>query len=288
MLSSGARTVKVPGPDTDSVRPRRFAPRLRFGRTYGRGAAAGFAAARRAAGGAGRVHVRAAELLARARPTRQPEQHAVRRPLARRLAAGGFQRHLQRPQPHRRVEAVAREPSSSSRTRLATPGESVGRGSDCAPEGAEGRELGGQPDRDPLSRGITRPGGHDERARLGSARLGSARLGSARLGSARLGSARLGSARLGSARLGSARLGSARLGSARLGSARLGSARLGSARLGSARLGSARLGSARLGSARLGSARLGSARLGSARLGSARLGSARLGSARLGSARLGS
>ena len=62
----------------------------------------------------------------------------------------------------------------------------------------------------------TRPGGHDEGARLGSARLGSARLGSARLGSARLGSARLGSARLGSARLGSARLGSARLGSARL------------------------------------------------------------------------
>ena len=108
----------------------------------------------------------------------------------------------------------------------AAPGESVGRGSDCAPRGAEGRELGGQLRLRRYSR-------------LGSARLGSARLGSARLGSARLGSARLGSARLGSARLGSARLGSARLGSARLGSARLGSARLGSARLGSARLGSA-------------------------------------------------
>ena len=99
-----------------------------------------------------------------------------------------------------------------------------------APRGArKEEELGGQPDRHPLSRGMTRPGGHGEG--LGSARLGSARLGSARLGSARLGSARLGSARLGSARLGSARLGSARLGSARLGSARLGSARLGSARL---------------------------------------------------------
>ena len=133
------------------------------------------------------------------------------------------------------------------------PPGSVGRGSDCARQGAKGRESGGR----------VEPG---QNPRLGSARLGSARLGSARLGSARLGSARLGSARLGSARLGSARLGSARLGSARLGSARLGSARLGSARLGSARLGSARLGSARLGSARLGSARLGSARLGSARL----------------------
>ena len=33
-------------------------------------------------------------------------------------------------------------------------------------------ELGGQPDRHPLSRGITRPGGHKEGARLGSARLG--------------------------------------------------------------------------------------------------------------------
>ena len=37
------------------------------------------------------------------------------------------------------------------------PGGSVGRGSDCAPKGAEGRELGGQPDRHPLSRGMTRP-----------------------------------------------------------------------------------------------------------------------------------
>ena len=166
---------------------------------------------------------------------------------------------------HRRRSPAAGSPRLDSG---AVPPRSVGRGSDCAPRGAEGRASGGQLE---LRR----------YPRLGSARLGSARLGSARLGSARLGSARLGSARLGSARLGSARLGSARLGSARLGSARLGSARLGSARLGSARLGSARLGSARLGSARLGSARLGSARLGSARLGSARLGSARLGSARL-------
>ena len=76
----------------------------------------------------------------------------------------------------------------------AVPTEFVGRGSDCAPKGAEGRESGGQLDRLPLSRDTTRPGGHKEG--LGSARLGSARLGSARLGSARLGSARLGSARL--------------------------------------------------------------------------------------------
>ena len=41
----------------------------------------------------------------------------------------------------------------------AVPAESVGRGPDCAPEGAEGTEPGG---RHPLSRGMTRPGGHDE------------------------------------------------------------------------------------------------------------------------------
>ena len=42
------------------------------------------------------------------------------------------------------------------------PGGSVGRGSDCAPRGAEERELGGRPDRHPLSRGMTRPGGHED------------------------------------------------------------------------------------------------------------------------------
>ena len=63
----------------------------------------------------------------------------------------------------------------------ATPDKSVGRESDSAPQGEEGREPGDQPDRYPLSRGMTRPGGHSEG--LGSARLGSARLGSARLGS---------------------------------------------------------------------------------------------------------
>ena len=52
----------------------------------------------------------------------------------------------------------------------AVPGESAGRGADCAPKGADGRESGGQPGRQPLSRGLTRPGGHEE----GSARLGSA------------------------------------------------------------------------------------------------------------------
>ena len=35
-------------------------------------------------------------------------------------------------------------------------------GRDCAPKGAEGRELGGRPDRDSLSRGMTRPGGHED------------------------------------------------------------------------------------------------------------------------------
>ena len=123
----------------------------------------------------------------------------------------------------RRWRARRRSPAAGSR-RLdggAVPPGSFRRGSACARQGAEGTESGGPPDRHPLNRGTTRPGGHEEGARLGSARLGSARLGSARLGSARLGSARLGSARLGSARLGSARLGSARLGSARLGSARL-------------------------------------------------------------------
>ena len=82
-----------------------------------------------------------------------------------------------------------RSPAAGSR-RLdagAVPPGLVGRRSDGAPQGAEGRESGGQLGRPPLSRDLTRPGGHEE----GSARLGSARLGSARLGSARLGSARL-------------------------------------------------------------------------------------------------
>ena len=111
----------------------------------------------------------------------------------------------------RRMHAVSerprflRPPSPAPSPRIdagALPSGAVERGFDCAPQGAQGREPGGQ-----LELG--------QYPRLGSARLGSARLGSARLGSARLGSARLGSARLGSARLGSARLGSARLGSAR-------------------------------------------------------------------------
>ena len=114
----------------------------------------------------------------------------------------------------RRMHAVSERPrclqppSPAASPRIdagALPSGAVERGFDCAPQGAEGREPGGQLEL-----------GQYPRARLGSARLGSARLGSARLGSARLGSARLGSARLGSARLGSARLGSARLGSARL------------------------------------------------------------------------
>ena len=94
----------------------------------------------------------------------------------------------------RRMHAVSerprclRPPSPAASPRIdagALPSGAVERGFDCAPQGAEGREPGGQ-----LELG--------QYPRLGSARLGSARLGSARLGSARLGSARLGSARLGS------------------------------------------------------------------------------------------
>ena len=54
------------------------------------------------------------------------------------------------------------------------PLETVGRGSDCAPGGAEGRELGGRPDRDRLSRGMTRPGGHGGRVSGVCARSGAA------------------------------------------------------------------------------------------------------------------
>ena len=123
---------------------------------------------------------------------------APAQPSSRIAAARPTQAARERPRRSRRPT-----PAASSR-RLdadALPSGSVERALQCAPEGAEGRESGGQ-----LELG--------QYPRLGSARLGSARLGSARLGSARLGSARLGSARLGSARLGSARLGSARLGSA--------------------------------------------------------------------------
>ena len=87
----------------------------------------------------------------------------------------------------RRMHAVSerprclRPPSPAASPRIdagALPSGAVERGFDCAPQGAEGRE----------------PGGQLELGQYPSARLGSARLGSARLGSARLGSARLGSA----------------------------------------------------------------------------------------------